>query len=68
MDKAHATPTKTATMPAMITVRAEQGTIVIKNDAMNRSRFGNCRMLMMAGTLQPSPSTMGISACPCMPT
>ncbi|OQC66459.1 MAG: hypothetical protein BWX50_01427 [Euryarchaeota archaeon ADurb.Bin009] len=62
-------PTKPATIPAMMTVRAEQGTIVTRNDAMMRSRREwRSRTLMMAGTLHPNARVRGMTAPPCMPT
>ena len=69
MERAAGIPTKAATTPAMITVRAEQGTIVIRNAAIRRSllvpRF---LAAMIAGTLHPNARTMGMIAPPCIPT
>ena len=53
----------------MTTVRAEQGTMVTRNEAMNLSlRVRSSLILMTAGTLHPNPSTIGITACPCIPS
>ena len=62
MEIAAPTPTKTATIPAMITVRAEQGTIETRKEAMIRSRGERLRIPIRAGTLQPKPRIIGIRA------
>ncbi len=62
-------PTKLPTIPAMMTVRAEQGTIVTRNEAMIRSRRERrSRMLMTAGTLHPNARVRGMTPPPCIPS
>ncbi len=65
MENAQIMPTNAATIPAMTTVLAEQGTRVMRNAAIVCSRrvFKILR-LIIAGTAQPNPMTMGIIASP----